>query len=290
MRPRITSVGLIVPPDPFAHFTYPAHIDPESIDALPGKPGIYLFRDCHGVPLYIGKSVNIRSRVLAHLRTPEEAEMLRDSHRVDFLRTAGEIGALLVESQMIKQLQPAYNVRLRGIGELFSLALGEGEMRPRVIGSSEPGFDEKRSVYGLFPSSHAAQEGLQALIRRHMLCPALLGFEAVTRGRACFSRQIGRCRGACIGDESLESHQTRLRTALEQLQTLVWPYTSAVGIVEESDGWRQTHVIDRWCYLGSLEGKRKKLKRPARHFVDIDTYRILARPMMLGELKIVPLS
>jgi len=289
-RPRITSVGLIVPPDPSVHFTYPAHIDRQSIDALPAKPGIYLFRDRHGTPLYIGKSVNIRSRVLAHLRTPEEAAMLEDSHSVDFLRTAGEIGALLIESQMIKQLQPSYNIRLRSVGELFALALWEGEVRPRVIGSSEPGFDRKRGVYGLFPSNRAAQEGLQALIRKHLLCPALLGFETVTRERACFSRQIGRCRGACIGDESLESHSTRLRTALEQLQALVWPYTGAVGIVEESDGWRQTHVIDRWCYLGSLEGRRKKLKRPARHFVDIDTYRILARPLVRGELKIVPLS
>jgi excinuclease Cho len=287
MRLRVTSVGLIIPADPFAHFTYPAHIDRASLDALPRKPGVYLFRDRHGTPIYIGKSVNIRSRVLSHLRTAEEASMLQESCTVDFLRTAGEVGALLLESQMIKKLQPAWNAQLKESGEAFALRLEEGETRPQAVGSTGVDFADGSALYGLFPSRSAAQEGLRMLVRRHMLCPALTGLETAARGRACFSRQIGRCRGACIGNESLETHHARLRAALEQLQASVWPYAGQVGIVEESDGWRQIHVIDRWCYLGSLEGRRKKLKRPAKPFIDIDTYKILAKPMLRGELTIV---
>jgi excinuclease Cho len=288
MRARVTSVGLIIPPDPAVNFEYPKHIDRASLDTLPGKPGVYLFRDRNDVPIYIGKSVNIRSRVLSHLRTPQETGMLQESSRVDFLQTAGEIGALLLESQLIKKLQPAYNAQLRAIREWFALRLGKGETRPRVVSGIDADFIGQDSLHGLFPSRSAADEGLRSLIRQHMLCPALIGLEKTTHGRACFSRQIGRCLGACIGNESVETHHRRLRAALEQLQAAVWPYAGPVGIIEENDGWRQIHVVDCWSYLGSLEGRRRKLKRPAKQFIDIDTYKILAKPMLDGKLKIEP--
>lgn len=89
---RVTSVGLLIPQDPTITFEYPHHIDRASLDALPARPGIYIFRDQQGIALYIGKSINIRARVLSHMRTPEEARMLLQSSYVEFERTAGEIG------------------------------------------------------------------------------------------------------------------------------------------------------------------------------------------------------
>jgi excinuclease Cho len=286
-KPRVTSVGLFIPPDLAERFEYPHHIERADIDALPSGPGVYLFRGRDGLPIYIGKSVNIRSRVLSHLRTPEEAAMLQEACTIDFLRTAGEIGALLQESQLIKKHQPPYNAQLRYVGETFAIRLRKGETQAQVAGSWEIEDGDASALYGLFASRGAAMEGLLMLIRQHMLCPALCGLETTTLGRACFSRQIGRCKGACIGDESKDAHDARLRAALAGLQASVWPYPGPVGIVEESDGWRQTHVVDRWSYLGSLEGRRKKIRRPAKHVVDIDTYKILAGPMRSGQLNIV---
>jgi len=272
-------------------FIYPSHIDRSSLDALPGKPGVYLFRDRRAVPLYVGKSVNLRSRVLAHLRTPQEAAMLQQTRRIDFVRTAGEIGALLLESQLIKQMQPAYNTLLRAAGETYALALSIDEATDRVkieaAGSGDPP-QEARQLFGLFASRAAAQQGLRLLLRQHGLCPALLGLESTTHGRACFSHQIGRCKGACIGKESARAHRLRLQRALTQLQEQVWPYAGPVGIVEQGDGLRQIHIIDRWAYLGSLQGRRKQLPRPARHAIDIDTYKILAAPMLGGALSLAP--
>lgn len=68
-------------------------IDPESLAVLPRTSGVYIFKGEGTLPLYIGKSVDIRSRVLAHLRAEDEAEMIAQSRRVDFIETAGEIGA-----------------------------------------------------------------------------------------------------------------------------------------------------------------------------------------------------
>lgn len=288
IRPRVTSVGLIVLPDPAESFVYPAHIDRASIDALPAAPGVYLFLDRYGVPVYIGKSVNIRSRVMSHLRTPEEAAMLDATHRIDFMRTAGEIGALLLESRLIKQLQPAFNVLLRWTGDIFALRLEDG-MRLRVVGSCDEDFDED-ARYGLFPSRGTAQQGLERLVRQHMLCPALAGIEKATHGRACFAHQIGRCRGACAGKETVQEHGARLQRALEQLEADVWPYAGPIGIVEEGDGLRDVHVIDHWSHLCTLRGRRKTFRRPARRNIDMDVYKILAKPLLAGELRILDMS
>ena len=272
-------------------FAYPAHIERASLDALPSKPGIYIFRDEHDRPLYIGKSVNIRSRVLAHLRTPEEARMLQQSRRIEFRRTAGDIGALLLESRLIKQMQPLHNKKLRRTREMCTLHFGcDAREAPRIVYARDCDFATTADLFGLFATRKAALEKLRAMIDMERLCPALSGLETPTRGRACFARQIGRCLGACTGEESAEDHHRRLRHALEEMRIIVWPYDGPMGIVEECDGWRQTHVIDHWFYIGSMDEQEQVFKRPLRHSFDVDTYKIIARPMVRGQLRIEPVS
>lgn len=288
MQARITSVGLLIKPDPADSFEYPHHIDRASLDALPSKPGIYIFRDEQDRPLYIGKSVNIRTRVLSHLRTPEEARMLQQTRHVEFRRTAGEIGALLLESRLIKDMQPLHNKKLRRTREMCTLHLGQDPKAvPEIVYARDHDFAKTADLYGLFATRKAALETLHALVDMHRLCPAMAGLETIVRGRACFARQISRCLGACIGEESIEDHYLRLKTALEDMRIVVWPYAGPMGIVEECDGWKQTHVIDHWFYIGSIdsESDARSIRRPAKRSFDVDTYKILVRPMLRGELR-----
>jgi len=288
MQARITSVGLVIQPDPLDLFAYPVHIDRASLDALPARPGIYIFRDQHELPLYIGKSVNIRSRVLSHLRTPEEARMLQQSRYVEFRRTAGDIGALLLESRLIKELQPLHNKKLRRTREMCALRLNPGALHcvPEVVYARDHDFAQTEGLYGLFATRKSALDKLRSIVEMERLCPAVTGLETVVRGRACFARQIARCLGACVGAESIEEHDARLRAALEELRIMVWPYAGAMAIVEECDGWRQSHVVDHWFYLGSIDSadEAPKLKRPLKRSFDVDTYKILVKPMLRGEL------
>lgn len=293
MQSRITSVGLLVRHDAADSFAYPDHIERASLDVLPPKPGIYIFKDEHDRPLYIGKSVNIRSRVLAHLRTPEEARMLQQSRRIEFRRTAGDIGALLLESRLIKEMQPLYNKKLRRTREMCTLHLGDDVREaPRIVYARDCDFAKTLNLFGLFATRKSALEKLRAVVDAEKLCPALAGLETLTHGRACFARQIGRCLGACAGEESVEDHYRRLRHALEDMRIVIWPYAGPMGIVEECDGWRQTHVVDRWFYLGSIDdtGRSRSFKRPARASFDVDTYKILVKPMVRGELRVEPVS
>jgi excinuclease Cho len=284
MRTHVNSVGLIVRGEAALSFSYPSHINRASLDALPPQPGIYIFRDADGVAIYVGKSVNIRTRVLSHLRTPDEMPMLGRTSHIDFERTGGEIGALLREAQLIKQLQPMFNHKLRRTREMHAFELPEQGMVLRMVSGRERDFAAADRLYGLFNSRQSAHEALRELVQQHGLCLALLGLEKVAKGRPCFAHQIKRCRGACVGIESREQHQARLLDVLRDWHVLRWPYDGPIGIVEESDGLKQVQLVDRWCYLG-VKPKGRKRKLPAAAF-DVDVYQILRRPLLSGSLTI----
>lgn len=294
MHTRVTSVGLLIVPRRDESICDSTHLDRVDIDALPSLPGVYIFRDEQNRPLYIGKSINIRSRVLSHLRTPESARMIQQSHHVECYRTAGEIGALLLESRLIKSLQPLHNRLLRRTREMCALRLIGKKERPvpEIVYARDHDFATTEHLYGLFATRKAAVEKLRLIVEQERLCPALTGLENPMRGRPCFARQLSRCLGACIGEESLQQHAARLQRALEQMRIVVWPYQGPVGIVEECDKWQQIHWIDHWFYLGSQDRKpRTKHDNVPREYrltpqFDVDTYKILVKPMMRGDLRI----
>ena len=137
----------------------PSHqIDPASIDALPRTTGVYIFQGAGALPIYIGKSLDIRSRVLAHLRAGDEAQMIAQSRRVDVIETAGEIGALLLEARLIKQQSPLFNIRLRRLRNLCSIHLSEKPegVTPEVVSGRDVPVGHVDGLYGLFSSVHAA--------------------------------------------------------------------------------------------------------------------------------------
>lgn len=76
------------------------------------------------------------------------------------------------------------------------------------------------------------------------------------------------------------------------MRIVIWPYPGPMGIVEECDGWRQTHVIDRWFYIGSIDHVKgaPQIRQPVRRTFDVDTYKILVRPMLRGELRVEPVT
>ena len=209
------------------HFVYPAHLRGAIVD-LPSAPGVYVFHGEEGdLPLYIGKSVNLRSRVLAHMRNPDETILLRQTRRITHIRTAGEIGALLLEAALIKQQQPLLNQQLRRSRQLCSLRV-HNEL-PEVVYSKDINFATEPSLYGLFGSRHSALEGLRNIADQNQLCYGALGLEKLKPGRACFRAMIHLCGGVCRGDESQEAHRNRLFTSLDGLRVAYWPFPGTIG-------------------------------------------------------------
>lgn len=269
-------------------------IDTESLDALPRTPGVYIFKGEGKLPLYIGKSVDIRSRVMSHLREPDEARMIAQTRRIDFIETAGEIGALLLESRLIKQLNPLFNQRLRRMRSLCSIRLNNTPMGtvPEIVDSRSVQLGATPALYGLFPSLHAARSKLKSLAQQHLLCLSVLGLEKASK-RGCFGLQIKTCLGACVGKEERETHDQRLFSALADSQVEVWPFQGPIDLIEEADGWVQRHRVNNWCYVGtqcSRLGVASQLEALAPQPFDLDSYKILVKPIMLKSVKIMPIG
>jgi excinuclease Cho len=269
-------------------YQYPQHLR-GCLEQLPRAPGVYLF---HGqsetLPLYIGKSVNIRSRVMAHFRAQNEAKLLRQTQRISWIATAGELGALLLEAQLIKQRQPLFNKRLRRSKQLCSLRLSDE--RVEIAHAEDIDFSTTPNLYGLFANRSAALEKLRTIADEQRLCYGKLGIDKLPAGRACFRFSLRKCAGACCGAESGLQHHQRLAAALEQTRLTCWPYAGRVALEEQGEALRQYHVIHNWFYLGSVDSLEQvdTLQRAASHF-DSDGYKILCRPLLGGNYRIIEL-
>lgn len=254
------------------------------LSGLPRAPGVYVFHGDGKLPLYIGKSVDIRARVQSHWRNPDEARMLAQTKRVEAIETAGEIGALLLESHLIKTQHPLFNQRLRRFKKLCSFQWqpqGDG-WQAVLVDENTVAYGASPGLYGLFSSRHAARETLRSLAQSHRLCLQLLGLEAV-HARGCFGWQIKQCAGACVGQEPRSAHDERLRGALQDLQVHIWPFKGAVHLVERRGDWVQKHRIDHWAYQGtwcSRQGQVVQVQAPAPF--DVDSYHILIKPILLN--------
>jgi len=256
---------------------------------LPTGCGVYLFLgEDPTLPLYIGKSVNIRTRVQSHLRNRREARLLRQTRHIDFRQTAGEIGALLLEASLIKQRRPLFNKRLRRNGDLCSLQFS-GE-RIAAVRARDVDFSQTPNLYGLYASRTAALQSLEGVAEKHHLCLGRLGLERLPAGKRCFRAALGYCAGVCDGRETPQEHDARLLAALQEIRIACWPYPCAVAIREASTTLEEWHIVHNWCYLGSVSRLEDagNLARMSPGF-DADGYRILWRALLSGEVAIHPL-
>jgi len=257
----------------------PMHIDLTMIDGLPEAPGVYLFYGENDLPLYVGKSVNIRQRVMSHftadVTSAKEMSLSQQVRRIEHIRTGGEIGALLQEAALVKKLQPTHNRQLRRNNELCSIQLKEASegLKVHVAYANALDFATTSNLYGLFKSKREALKALTEIAGEHNLCKAIIGLEKVKVGSPCFGRQLKKCRGACIGDEARLAHDARLLAGLGKLKIRTWPFDGPAYIKEGEE----MLLIENWAYLGSARSEEDiwNLMNGRDACFNRDTYKIL---------------
>lgn len=282
----------------------PSHLDPDLPEQLPEKHGVYIFYGENDFPLYVGKSNNLRKRVMSHFASDhsrgKEMSLSMQVRRVDWIETAGEVSALLKESQLVKELLPSHNTRLRRNKELCawripSLAAnrdpgmsnvvqdaGAEEVadiatiaKPELVWARDLNLGAQPDLFGLFRSQRDAIEMLSELAQQEKLCKALLGLEKVKAGSPCFGHQLKQCKGACIGKERPELHHARLMMAVARHRVPAWPYAGPIAL-REGD---VLHVIDAWCYLGAAhsDDELQDLLASGEPVFDLDVFKILRK-------------
>jgi DNA polymerase-3 subunit epsilon len=261
----------------------PEHLPEGLADELPEGPGVYRFRGPDDTTLFVGKGNCLRSAVLAHFA--DERPGRRDHRlkaavrRIEWVETAGELGALLRELDDIKQLEPLYNRRPSSpsAGCTLRICADSGAVDIVAIDETEPG--ELEECYGVFHSPKDARKALTDIAAAKQLCLKVLGMED-TDG-SCLAHQLGRCKGACVGKEPRVLHGVRVRMALSSLRLKPWPFPGRVALIERGAmGSVDSHVLDHWAYLGTArcEEELESLARSAAPAgFDTQVYRILVR-------------
>jgi len=274
----------------------PAHLPPDLLDDLPDGPGAYRFFGDDNVLLYVGRGNSLRSRVSGHFgadgNDSRDRRLSRQVRRVDWVETAGELGAILREAEWIRTQKPLYNQRAKSKAQPHTLRghtsrIAAGEVyRALPVAVDSVDFADLMQCFGVFHSEKDARKAQIDIARAHQLCLKVMGLE--DGAGSCLAYQVGKCKGACLGKEPLILHNTRLQLALSSLKLKTWPFPGRVALRErDSRGGMpeymqgtDLHVVDHWTYLGTARTEEELAELGSRESsaaFDVDVYRILAR-------------
>ncbi len=227
------------------------HLNPEldvqKVRDLPEKCGVYYFYNSSGSLIYIGKSKNIRSRVLTHLgntKTKKGTTMASDIADIDYEITGSELVALLKESAEIKYNKPLYNRAQRRSLQHVGIFKSENEQGYYQLEARK--IEKGEIPITSFDTLPDAKRALTDLCKKFKLCQKLCGLYD-THG-ACFHYQIHECNGACVGAEFPFSYNMRVEEMIASFKL----NEENVVIIEEGRNSEESAVI--WIENGAYYG------------------------------------
>lgn len=232
-----------------ARFANPeANLHKDRIDQLPKETGVYYFYNASRQLIYIGKSVDIRSRVLSHFAnhtTTRALEMKQQISHIGCEVTGSELVALLKESEEIKVHKPIFNRAQRKSIFRTGMYLEEepdGYLRITVEKIRKDG----PTPLAVFSSARGARGFLEAMVERYELCQKYCGMHRMQG--ACFHYTIHKCKGACIKAEPPEAYNAR---AMELVERLRFQHENMI-IVDQGRGEGESAIVgvENGRYLG----------------------------------------
>ncbi len=293
---RVAQVAIELSKQP----SLPRNIDQNLVNEIPETSGVYLFYGDSELPLYIGKSVKLRDRIMSHFSgdhaSSKEMRISQEIKHIEWIETPGELGALLLESKLVKEMQPIYNRQLRRQRQLFSWQISDNPAhfpQIKLINASEIHPTMLSNLYGTYRSKRQALEALKNIVDTHNLCKKALGLES-GKGR-CFASQLKKCKGVCEGNESTTHHHLRLLQALSAHKLKAWPYDGKLGVKEVclSSGKTAIHIIDQWCHITTVDNEsdyQDALSGQSIFAFDYDTYKLLLKALNSNKYQIIQLN
>lgn len=172
----------------------------DEVTRLPARPGVYRMMNAAGDVLYVGKAKSLKARVSSYAKSGGQSNrimrMIGETARMEFVVTATETEALLLEANLIKQLKPRYNVIFRDDKSFAFILIAEDHAAPQIL-KHRGARKRKGAYYGPFASAGAVNRTLNTLQKAFLLrsCTDSV-FES--RTRPCLLHQIKRCSGPCV--------------------------------------------------------------------------------------------
>lgn len=272
----------------------PPNLSPEVVDNLPQNYGVYIFEDNDGQPLYVGKSINIRKRVLSHFnqdnKVAKEMKLSLGVHNIKTIQTDTELDALILEAKLVKELLPIHNQKLRRVKSYSAIVKSTNQQGYAALSIDSVDLNECDNfakIYGLFETRTKAKIALLQHQKTYSLCPKLLGLEK-SKG-ACFQSQLNHCAGACTGKEPAECHNLRVDLALERTKMQAWPFDGQI-VMRHKQTPQKGLILDQWRVVGEVDGD--DFAKETKPDFDLDLYKILRSYLKVNrdKLLISPIS
>ncbi len=185
----------------------------EQLDALPSRPGVYLFKDARGKVIYVGKAVNLRNRVRSYFHasashSPKTQWLVASTQDIEWIITDSELEALILECNLIKRYRPRFNVRFKDDKRYPYIKVTWQDDFPKVTIVRSIDRDGAR-YFGPYTASWAVHETLHTLRK---VFPYLTCDRAITGQdrRACLYWDIGLCLAPCIGAVSKDEYRAMI--------------------------------------------------------------------------------
>lgn len=194
----------------------------EELKKLPHSPGVYLMHDAGDTIIYVGKAVNLHSRVRSYFRRivgrgPQIDRMVEQIARFEYIVTDSELEALVLENNLIKEYSPKYNTMLKDDKTYPYIKVTMGEEFPRILFSREMKKDRSR-YFGPYTSAAAVKDTIDLMNKLYQLktcnrrLPRDIGLE-----RPCLNYHIKQCLAPCQGYIDREAYRERVEQALDFL-------------------------------------------------------------------------
>ncbi|MFZ5617746.1 MAG: excinuclease ABC subunit UvrC [Pseudomonadota bacterium] len=187
--------------EPSIHQRRGAELIADEVSRLPVKPGVYRMMNEDGDVLYVGKAKSLKNRVSSYAKSGGHSNrimrMIAETRAMEFVVTASETEALLLEANLIKQLRPRYNVILRDDKSFPYILIAEDHEAPQIV-KHRGARKRKGAYYGPFASAGAVNRTLNTL-QKAFLLRSCADSVYENRTRPCLLHQIKRCSAPCVG-------------------------------------------------------------------------------------------
>ena len=256
----------------------------DKIAALPSDPGVYRYFNAEGTIIYVGKAKNLKRRVSQYFRPKDQLDrktqaLVEHIADMDFTVVETEEDALLLENNLIKQLQPHYNILLKD-DKTYPWICVSGERFPRVFLTRRYKKDGSR-YYGPYASVQHANRLIDLIgnLYKIRICRHALTDEVISGGklRPCLNYHLGKCAGPCCGEQSEADYNAaiesvhkllsgRVRALVEDCRAKMAEAAADLRF-EEAAVWKER--------LALLEAHHLRQQTTGHGILDIETYKLL---------------